>query len=709
MSKHKTVYSVCGMCGVRCPIAVTVENDKARWICGNPHSPLQGALCARGAAGIALEEDDERPQQPLIRMGERGQGLWQAVSWEEAFAYVADKLTRSAQKYGPQNLLWSDRDGPFTDMHTAFMRGFGSPNICTHSVTCDINVHHASKAVTGMGRGMLMMDYAHCKHLVLQGRNLFEAMSVGECLTVAKALKSGCRLSVLDVRPTVTGAKAHDWLLLRPGTDYAFNLAVIHELLHGDGGLYQKDYVRAYCQGLEELRHFVRSCTPEWAERETGVPASALRNLVHRLAQYAPHIIWHPGWMTTRYTQSFQVSRTAFVINALLGSVGTKGGIVPIVGPDGVGKKNIQQFTSLYPAPTVARVDGVGVDFKAFDPAKGLLHRCFAAMEHGRPYPIKSYIAWRHDPLQSLPDPDALKKLFAHLDILVSVTFSWSDTAWHSDVVLPLSPYLSRESSIATKPGLKPQFFVRRRAVNPRFDTKADWEIIGGLARHLGLEKLDFASAEDIWSWQLTGTGLTIKDFDATGFVDLLDAPAYMALDSLRFPTPSGKLELHSAGWEAASGVAMLAEFVSPPLPPAGAFRLIFGRVAVHTHGHTMNNPLLHEQMPTNTACIHPSRAAELALSDGMLVNIIDAHGHSAGTVQVCLSEGMHPEALFMVHGFGHRLSCESLAYQKGAASQELLPGGLHIQDAGGGGLALQEHFVTLRPLSQKATQEAGA
>ena len=107
------------------------------------------------------------------------------------------------------------------------------------------------------------------------------------------------------------------------------------------------------------------------------------------------------------------------------------------------------------------------------------------------------------------------------------MTFSWSDTAWFSDVVLPLSPYLERESIIACKNGLKPYFFVRQRALEPRFDTRADWEILGGLAKRLdGMEPLRFNSIEAIWDYQLDGTGVTIDDFQATGMVSLASEPA---------------------------------------------------------------------------------------------------------------------------------------------------------------------------------------
>ena len=86
------VYSLCGMCNTRCPVEIHCENGVPRWICGNSHSASGAALCPRGAASLALYADDERPQGPLIRAGERGAGLWRSVSWDEALDYVAERL-----------------------------------------------------------------------------------------------------------------------------------------------------------------------------------------------------------------------------------------------------------------------------------------------------------------------------------------------------------------------------------------------------------------------------------------------------------------------------------------------------------------------------------------------------------------------------------------------------------------------------------------
>ncbi len=116
-----------------------------------------------------------------------------------------------------------------------------------------------------------------------------------------------------------------------------------------------------------------------------------------------------------------------------------------------------------------------------------------------------------------------------------------------------------------------------------------------------------------------------------------------------------------------------------------------------------MNNPLLAEQMPENVVWLHPDPAGELGVAAGDRVEVLDARGRSAGIAAAHLTEGMHPEAVFMVHGFGHRLPCESRAFGRGVADQELIPGGLERQDPGGGGLTLQEAFVTLRKVEARS------
>ncbi len=687
------IYSVCGMCSVRCPIQVDVEDGECTFIQGSPHAPgLKGALCARGGAGIALLNDDERPQFPMIREGERGEGKWRRVSWGEALDHVAGKLKAVIAEYGGKGVLWSDRSGPFIDLHQAFVRGLESPNYCNHDSTCSRNVQHAAQSVFGFGRTAMVYDYKNAKHIVLQTRNLFEAINVKEVNDTLDALDNGCKLTVIDIRGTISASKASRFFMVRPGTDYAFNLAVIHDILSKQ--LFDAEYASRFIQDLDALRAFTAPYTPEWAETETGVLAKELRAFVEELAAASPSVIWHPGWMNARYSDSFYMSRTAYIINALLGSIGAKGGLPIAATPKDVGRKGLQKLVDLYPKPEDKRADGVGWKYPHFDAGPGLLHLAFKAIETEEPYPVKAYIAYRHDPLMAYPDPEALKKVFDKLDLMVSVTFSWSDTAWYSDVVLPLSTYLERESILAGKGGLKPSMFVRHRAVAPRFETRADWEILCGLAKRLGMDKLAFDSIEDIWAYQLDGTGVKIEDFNAKGSVSLADKPKYFTPDEYAFKTPSKKIEMINQKWEK-QGLPSLKPYVSPDKPGEGQFRITFGRCGVHTQGHTVNNPILAGQMSENVLWMNDGTAKAMGVADGQTVEVA-ANGYS-GKIKAFLTEFIHPEAVFMVHGFGHTLPVESRARGKGVADHMLMPGGIEKWDPAGGAIAMQEHFVTVR------------
>ncbi|NJB67695.1 thiosulfate reductase/polysulfide reductase chain A [Desulfobaculum xiamenense] len=687
----KTVYSVCGMCSVRCPIMVEVEDDKVRFIQGNPHDPgMAGGLCPRGGAGYALLEDHERPQYPMIREGARGEGKWRRATWDEALDYVADKLKGIIAEHGGRSVLWSDRGGPFADLHKAFMRGIGSPNYCNHDASCARNVLHAAKSVMGLGRKGVAYDLKNAKHIVLQTRNLFEAINVKEVNGALDSLANGGKLTVIDIRATVSASKADNFFMIRPGTDYGFNLAVIRCLLAN--GLYDKAYAERHIKDLDRLEQFVEPYTLEWAEAETGVKAADIEKFVKELAKAAPAVIWHPGWMVSRYMNSFYVSRTAYIINALLGSIGAKGGLPIVNKPKDFGRKGLKAFADLFPKPEDKRADGAGWKLKHIDAGPGLINKAYEAIESGDPYPVKAYFIHRHDPLHALPDQARVKKIWENLDLIVATTFSWSDSSWHADVVLPMSTYLERESPIATKNGLKSFFFRRSRSVSPRYDTRADWEILGGLAKRLGFPALAFETAEDMWNYQLQDTGVSVEDFDATGQVWLTDKPKYRSVEELSFTTPSGKLEMICDKLEE-MGLPSLKPYESPASPPDGRFRIAFGRCALHTQGHTVNNPVLNEQMPINPVWINTERAKALGIADGDEVEL--SNGSYSARTTAFVTNFIHPDAAFLVHGFGHKLPPETRS-RRGIADQELMEGGLSKVDPAGGGVAMQEHFITI-------------
>jgi thiosulfate reductase/polysulfide reductase chain A len=148
-------------------------------------------------------------------------------------------------------------------------------------------------------------------------------------------------------------------------------------------------------------------------------------------------------------------------------------------------------------------------------------------------------------------------------------------------------------------------------------------------------------------------------------------------------------------------GIPSLKPYESPKGPETGKFRLTFGRCGVHTQGHTVNNPLLFEQMPENVLWINDQEARRLGIEDNDLVEVSN-NGYTE-QIRAKVTAHIHPEAVFVVHGFGHQLPVESRAFGRGLADNKFMPRGHEIYDQAGGGVAFQEHFVSVRKVAGKA------
>lgn len=697
-SGRRTVNSLCGMCAVRCPIEVEVEDGRVTWIQGNPRDAAMGtSLCAKGAAGLSFEYDDERPQQPLIRTGPRGSGQWRRATWDEALDYVAQGLRQVIGEMGGQAVALSDRGGPFPDLTKSFLKALGSPNYFNHDCTCARNVHHACKSIMGIGRKGFNYDIKNCRHIVLIGRNLLESLQVKEAKEFMDALDKGAKCTYVDVRATTTASKATRFWQIAPNTEYALNLACIHQVLKEQ--LYDKAFVERWVSGLDELRRFVEPYTPEWAQGQTGIPAAEIVAFVREVAADAPAVIFHPGWMTARHHQSFLTCRTSYILNALFGAIETPGGLIFAKTPADAGAKGLKSLGAGIPAVQAPRVDGIGTRFKHWDAEAGLLHLLYPAIENGDPYPMGAYIAYRHDPLSALPDPEAQMRALDKLKLIVAIDVNYSETAWRADVILPEATYLERPSILATKNGPKPGFMLRDQCIAPRFDSRPAWWIFSELAKRLGLgQYFPYETIEDIWAHQLEGTGVDIEELKAKGSVALAKKPImWDRLEGLKFKTPSGKIEIISGMLEK-SGLPSLVPYEAPPALGPGQFRLVFGRPAVHAHAQSMNNPLLHELLPENALWLHPRAAQALGLADGQEI-MIESQGASFKG-RLAVTPWIHPQAAFMLHGFGRTVPWQSRAFQRGVADQRLMVGLLTSYDALGGGNNLTECIVSVRKAS---------
>ncbi|SHI35773.1 molybdopterin-dependent oxidoreductase [Desulfofundulus thermosubterraneus] len=692
----ESVYSICLMCTVRCPIKVMVENDDVKLIEGNPHvAGIEGSICPKGAAGVSLLNDEERLKRPLIRTGPRGSGQWREASWEEALDYVAAKLAEVKEKYGGRSIALTERAHLNSHISKTFMKALGSPNYFTHDSCCKGSLNTAFRTLTGYTDGQVGVDLGKAKHVILYGRNIFESLELKPVKQLMQALDSGTKLTYIDPRVSVTATKAHKYLMIRPGTDLALNYALMHVILKE--GLYDKEYVNRWVLGLKELQQFVEPYTPEWAEKETGIPAYEIVSLAREASEAKPAVVFHYGYRCSHYLNEIYFRRSIIMLNALMGSIEAPGGLFFKKGAKDAGKKPLNKLTDQdLPRVTEERCDGVGTPRLPLpDPAHGVVQMLPKAILEEDPYPVKALLVWRFNPLLSIPDYEYTRRALEKLDLVVTIDIQFSETAWYSDVVLPESIYLERGDSIQEANGLKPALFLRRPAVSPRYDTRPGWEIMKSLADRLGIgQYFPYQTLEDLWAYQLQGTGISVSDFDEKGFVSLSDEAIYWdRKDGIKLKTPSGKIEFVSSLLEK-NGFPSFPAYEPVPAPPEGYFRLMIGRTAAHTHVSTQNNPLLNELVPENVLWINTRQAAKLGIKNGQMVEVISSRGRD--TIRAFVTDLIHPEAVFMLHGFGHKVPVQSRCYGKGAMDALLQE---NITDMVGGSPALQHVFVTIRPI----------
>jgi thiosulfate reductase/polysulfide reductase chain A len=310
------------------------------------------------------------------------------------------------------------------------------------------------------------------------------------------------------------------------------------------------------------------------------------------------------------------------------------------------------------------------------------------------PYPIKALIAFRFDPLMSIPDRAQTQKALDKLDLIVAIDINYSDIAHQADVILPESTYLERTDCVQQANGLAPQLVLRKQVIEPRYDTRPGPIILKQIGERIGIGKyFPYDSMEELVQWELEPTGFKMEDFEKKGYVAYTGNKIFWdRKDGIKFKTPSGKIEFKSSLLEDA-GYASFPAYESLPSPPQAQFRLVVGRNALHTHVATQNNPYLNELSPENVLWINSKSAAELGINDGDLVAVSSKVG--SGQIRAFVTDLIHPEAAFMLHGFGHQAPLASRSYNKGVGDGDLQE---NISDMIGGSPALHHTLISVKP-----------
>jgi thiosulfate reductase / polysulfide reductase chain A len=673
------ITTMCEMCVWRCGVRAKVVDGRVVKLEGNPEHPhSNGKLCARGQSGLMNTYDPDRVLTPLIRIGQRGEGRFRTATWSEALDMVAENMLKIKKAYGPEAMVFSSTHNLSQPLFENLLYGFGSPNYGTQRSLC-FNAMIVSNLIT-YGMEEPARDYSQLKYLILTGRNLTEAISTSETTDLIDSIARGAKVVYIDPRFTKTAAKASEWLPVRPGTDLAFHLAMLHVIIAE--GLFDKGFVDKYTLGFEQVASAVAAYTPEWAASLTGLEADVIQRIAHEFAAAGPYALAHNGWRTSNFINSFPTERAITILNALVGNWGTT--MFPAADEGSGGLGNPPQ--PAYPRVSAQRLDGVPWKYP-FVPLKiGVFQQLRDSIVEGKPYQAHGWFISRQNPVLSLPDRQKTLQAFNKMDFIVTMDILMNDTGWFSDVVLPEASYLERYDPLVP---IGDSIFIRQPVIEPQGESKSALWVYKELGTRLDLgDFFQYKDEEDYISQQLAPTGVTLSELRLHGSVEL---PTAGEENIYQWSTPSGKVELYSAALQK-DKFDPIPVWQEPPQPKAGEFYLLTGKVGQHTQFGTQNNLLLHKYQDVPWLWMAPDAAENLGLKDWDLVEVTSP----VGSVKVALevTTAIRSDCVYLTPGFGHLSMALRTAYGVGASDSELH---LTYTDPISGGQALTQTFVSVK------------
>jgi len=685
--KVETIPTYCEMCFWKCGGVAHVRGGKLWKFEGNPLDPMsRGRLCPRGTGAVGTHYDPDRLQRPLIRSGERGKESWTAVTWDEAFNHIATKMKKIAAEHGPESIaLWKHGSGARFLEHV--MRAYGCINKGAPSFAQCRGPRDIGYLLTyGTGLGSPEpTDIANTRCLVLIGTHLGENMHNTQVQEFAQAIANKATLIVVDPRHSVAASKAKHWLPVKPGTDLALLLAWMNVLV-GEG-LYDKEFVAKHGHGFDKFAAAIAANTPEWAEAETGIAAATIRATAREMASHRPASLVHPGRRMNWYGNDTQRARATALLNALLGNWGRKGGLFLSAGMNFAG----YGFPK-FPAATRPKVDNPDGRWPFADEevTTGLREATLT----GKPYPIKGWVVYGTNLLQTLPNEKETLDAISKLDLLVVVDTHPSEISGYADVVLPESMFLERHDDLYVGWGRQGWAALRQPVVAPPADQKPAWWMAKQLGERLGVgEYMPFKDMDEYLAKRCEKAGVDYAKLRAEGI--LMGPKKPITVDEgveIVFDTPSKKVEFWSDQL-AKAGFDPVPKYAAPEAAPAGFFRLITGRAPVHTFSRTQTNTLLHDLMKENEVWVNAATAKSAGLVNGQYVKLKNQDGVVSNRVKVKATQRIRPDTLYMVYGFGHTSRMLKRAYLKGASAAQLNT--RYKVDPIMGGTSIHQNFVT--------------
>jgi anaerobic selenocysteine-containing dehydrogenase len=648
MGNQKEIMTDCTLCYHSCGCRVTVEDGAAVKVDGLASHPInRGQLCPKGEHALESVYHPERLRTPLKRVN----GKFQPISWDVALSEIADRLNALKKDHGPEALgVFSGSIGvenmEMAGLTQRFKSAFGTPNFFSVESVC-YRMRIRTRQITF---GKYPTEELDSKLYILWGHNP-DASDFPLKNAMEDNLAKGSKLVVIDPRRIPMADRADMYLRIRPGTDGALALAMIHVIVNE--GLYDEDFVQQHTLGFEKLPAHVQSYTPEWAEKITWVNAEDIRRLARMFARTKGAGIYQGTCTQDQTANGTQNSRAFALLQIITGNINVPGGWVisprPYLGNVSLSGEGDPLGADAYPlfVEVWGRKSPYGV---------------VTMVPESIPDRLKAFLVVGGNPLLSMPDSNAFREAFRKLDLLVVFDMFMTETAKEAHYVLPACSHLEKWGVAYTYNVCHclPYLMLRKKCIEPLHESRSEWWFYTELAKRLGMaDMFPWASEEDLVKFELAPTGLSFDYLlNERPEGDYYQTKTYrVEKDMLK--TPSGKIEIYSDAL-AQVGFDPLPTYTEPQRSPMTSDRIFLERYPLilntgnrnyyYTHSQHRNIDALRNESPGPEAEIGPETARRYGIESGDRIRIKTNRGQviMRAHVDERIAEGI----VFVPHGW---------------------------------------------------------
>lgn len=627
----------CRLCVMQCGVRAEVQDGRLVRVEGDPASVTRGFICQHAYALPEIVHHSARLRTPLVR----DRGVLRPASWEAAYARIAEDLERLRAEHGPEALAigtgWPFVRHPMVPWLQRFGAAFGTPNVYTVASLCEASGRIGRSLTAGSN---FWPEVRLAKTLMVWGAN--PPVAAPPFAQAVHAMRRpGHDLIVVDVRRTELATQANLFLQVRPGTDLALALGMIHVVFAEK--LEDRAYIRESCLGAEELEAAVRDMRPGVASELTSVPAELIVEAARRFARQGPSCIWD-GLGIEHHEHGVATVRALASLQAICGYVGQEGGGIL---HEPISERYLEEPLPTHrplrtpaPVPPPPKARPLGrEEFPLYHvynrQAQGVLLP--RAVLDGEPYPVRGLMLFGSNPLVTSPNHQLLRRAFEHLSLLVVVDPVLSATAEVAGVVLPACTFVEGEE--------RGEATFREAFVPRQGEARPDWQILFELARASGLGSY--------FPWATLGEAQAAPHLPFWPDAEHTLHPKPVE-GRPRFPTESGKLELAS-GLTERFGYDRVPTWRTPKAlarrGPEYPLLLVSGartRAFINSQFHHLETLTLVERGPI--AELHPETAARLGLVDGERVRVTSPAGQL--DLNLRTSDRVHPESVVIPSGW---------------------------------------------------------